>query len=304
VRGPSWFVDPGSVVFGRTKSGTEKEIARGLGHGFFPDGERMAVTRRNDAGGVDLWVVSRHGGNEAQVTRDMNVGPTAVSPTGSMAASATVPPNVAPARQRVSRSNTRVRAQDDSGDSEPEIFAIGPDGRMKQLTHNRATDTTPSWSPDGTRIAYASNQDGNFEIYVMDADGRNVMRLTDTKGDDFSPTWSPDGRRIAYAGNEDGDFDIYVMPADGGKATALTHNGVDDGFPTWSAEQGIAFSRVVGDSTEIFILGREAAEAGKSGAAKQRLTDNDADDLNPAWAPDGEDIVITRIRTQPKEGKD
>ncbi|MDQ1565509.1 MAG: eukaryotic-like serine/threonine-protein kinase [Actinomycetota bacterium] len=300
--GGNLIPDPNSRVYDKAKSGVEKFVTQGYAQGVFANGERLAVTRWDAAGHIDLWAVDRNGGGATQVTHGMRVGPTAVGPADTMAVSMNGP-NVGPAQQPGSWNNARIRASDARGDSDPEIFAIGPDGSMKQLTHNRATDTTPSWSPDGARIAYASNQDGNFEIYVMDAAGGNVVRLTDTKGDDFSPTWSPDGRRIAYAGNEDGDFDIYVMPADGGESTALTDNDVDDGFPTWSAKQGIAFSRVVGDSTEIFILGRTAAEAGRPGAAKQRLTANDADDLGPAWAPDGEDILISRIRTPRKDGK-
>src|SRR5262245_17279780 len=62
---------------------------------------------------------------------------------------------------------------------------------LVRLTNNNASDEGPAWSPDGSRIAFASNRDGKTEIYVMDADGSNVKRLTNNLSDDFSPKWSP-----------------------------------------------------------------------------------------------------------------
>ena len=72
----------------------------------------------------------------------------------------------------------------------------------------------PAWSPDGSRIAFSSNRDGDSEIYVMNADGSGVTPLTDNSDQDYSPAWSPDGSRIAFvAGFLQGIFAIFVMNA-------------------------------------------------------------------------------------------
>ena len=58
------------------------------------------------------------------------------------------------------------------------------------MTNNPAKDTDAVWSPDSKRIAFASDRDGNIEIYVMNADGTGLERLTDTPGNDYNPAWA------------------------------------------------------------------------------------------------------------------
>ena len=80
----------------------------------------------------------------------------------------------------------------------------------------------------GEKIAFASNRDGNFDIYVMNADGTNPIRLTNNGGFDEDPSFSPDGSKIAFVSDRDsGNAEIYVMNADGSNITRLTNSGVD-----------------------------------------------------------------------------
>ena len=114
---------------------------------------------------------------------------------------------------------------------------------LMRLTNTNALDTGPSWSPNGNKIAFASNRDGKTEIYVMDVDGSNVSRLTNNLTDDDFPRWSPDNHKILFHSNRDGNWEIYVMDADGSNQTRLTTNNADDRAPTWSPDaKRIAFA--------------------------------------------------------------
>jgi Tol biopolymer transport system component len=87
---------------------------------------------------------------------------------------------------------------------------------QRQLTVSSASiqNFVTSWSPDGSRIAFSSNRDGNTELYLMDPDGSNVVRLTENPFTDREPDWSPDGRQIVFSSNRDGNFDVYVLNVD------------------------------------------------------------------------------------------
>lgn len=120
----------------------------------------------------------------------------------------------------------------------PDIYVMDSDGNLRStVTTHDAEDTQPTWSPDGEKIAFASNREEKLmEVYVMDADGRNVKRITHNfhdQEDKFMPTWSPGGRRIAYVWN----LQIYVMDSDGENQRRLTERG-EGRYPTWSPDGG------------------------------------------------------------------
>ena len=190
-----------------------------------------------------------------------------------------------------------------------EIYVMDANGRNQQnLTNNPSYETSPSWSPDGKRIAFDSNRDGrfNFEIYVMDADGGNVQRLTnnpDPNGhpDDRYPSWSPDGKRIVFSARREGHvvhnwdttYEIYVMDADGGNEQRLTNNRNNELAPVWSPDGNrIAFAADrKGDfgNFEIYVMDAD-------GGNEQRLTNNRIFDWFPSWSPDGERIAFMSRR--------
>jgi TolB protein len=92
-----------------------------------------------------------------------------------------------------------------------------------QLTSN--SDSAPSWSPDGLKIAFQSFRDGDYDIYVMNADGSAQRAVTNNTVDDEDPAWSPDGQKIAFESYRPrgGQAQIFVINADGSKETRLTN---------------------------------------------------------------------------------
>ncbi|OAN48523.1 hypothetical protein A6A03_08045 [Chloroflexus islandicus] len=106
---------------------------------------------------------------------------------------------------------------------------------IRNLTNNAANDRFARVSPDGKLVAFGSDRDGNWEIYVMNADGSNVRRLTNHPATDDGPTWSPDSNRLAFASDRDGDFEIYILNVSDGVITQqVTQNAAQDRWPLWA----------------------------------------------------------------------
>ncbi len=82
---------------------------------------------------------------------------------------------------------------------------------MRRLTQTRSINCWPAWSPDGKQIAFTSNRDGNYEIYVMNADGSAPRNLTQHPSQDNFCAWSPQGKRLAFISNRAGGYDVYIM---------------------------------------------------------------------------------------------
>jgi Tol biopolymer transport system component len=96
-----------------------------------------------------------------------------------------------------------------------------------------------AWSPDGTKIVFASDRSGFFRLYVMDADGHNVREMThsDNPGGNAYPAWSPDGKRIAFTNSTpDGSRQIFMIDADGKNTKQLTKDGIFNCYVAWSPE--------------------------------------------------------------------
>ncbi len=159
-----------------------------------------------------------------------------------------------------------------------------------RLTTDPASDFDPTWSPDGTHIAFRSQRDGNDEIYVMNADGTCQRNLTNDSVYDWSPAWSPDGTRIAFARFFDGNpfTDLAVINVDGSGLKRLTTASGE--YPTWSPDgTRIAFESARDDDYEIYVMNAD-------GTDQTRLTNNPAYDTSAAWSPDGTRIAFDTQR--------
>jgi dipeptidyl aminopeptidase/acylaminoacyl peptidase len=178
-----------------------------------------------------------------------------------------------------------------SRSSETAIYSINADGTgLQRLTRtpNPAFESQPTYSPDGSRIAYVC---GNFELCVMNADGSGAGRLTTSRWPDSwdyvsHPSWSPDGTKIAFAISGDGNSRIYVINADGSGLRELAGTNGNDENPAWSPNgTTIAFdSYRGGGNSSIYVMSAD-------GMQPQRLTSGTTDDMDPAWSPEGSRIV-------------
>ena len=136
------------------------------------------------------------------------------------------------------------------------------------------------------KIAFASERDGNREIYVMNADGSNQTRLTNHLAVDDEPKWSPDGSKIAFHSRRDGNDEVYVMNADGSSQTNLTNNLDLDLDPSWSPDGSkIAFAGARGGLTGIYVMNAD-------GSSQTRLSPVGEVDFHTAWSPDGSKIAF------------
>ena len=172
----------------------------------------------------------------------------------------------------------------------------GAQGAVVNLTNNTQRDGMPAWSPDGTKIAFVSNRDGNSEIYVMNADGTNPVQLTRNGGHVQNPAWSPDGTKIAFEslnrfpGIPD-SRGLYVMNADGTGLVGIPGQAGDfGGGLAWSPDGiKIAFAFFDDGDYEIYVMNAD-------GTNRVRLTQSAGSDVSPAWSPDGTKIAFESDR--------
>ena len=189
-----------------------------------PDGKRIAFVSDRDGPPryFDIYVMDADGGNLQRLTSDPRDDRN---------------PSWSPDGERIVFGARREGHFETKFAVTYEIYVMDADGGNQQrLTENRKNDWHPAWSPNGERIAFASDRKGdlvNIEIYVMDADGGNEHRLTENRVYDWQPSWSPDGERIAFVSDRDGNSEIYVMDADGGNPQNLTNNPHSDINPAW-----------------------------------------------------------------------
>ena len=164
------------------------------------------------------------------------------------------------------------------------------------LDGSGATVWWPTWSPDGTRIAFSSSMDGPFSIYTTNAAGGDLQRLTtpDFKMADTEPTWSPNGTHIAFIHTRDieqGLTDLMVMNADGSDLSAVAefNEGEGAGTPVWSpdgARIAFAVQSRVGDVLDgaIYVVNAD-------GTGLTQVSTSKGWNLSPAWSPDGTHVA-------------
>lgn len=165
--------------------------------------------------------------------------------------------------------------------------AEGAGNQPIRLTTDPANDHNAGLNHDSTRVAFASNREGNDEIYVINADGTDERRLTQTNLWESRPQWSPDGLRIVYQSTPNHmHYNIFVMNGDGSNVTQLTNREGFDGLPKWSPDG----SRII--FTTDRAGGRNLWTMKADGSDPKPLTSNRRSAELGAWSPDGKLIAF------------
>jgi len=237
-----------------------------------PDGRRIAFKSRRN-GNNELYVMNADGSGQTRLTNSFNVseGQPAWSPDGTRLLYRKTPDN--PITQ-----NADIWQID--------VNPAAPNPRPVLV--RTGDERYPSYSPDGTKIVFRGDQDlidhsGDEELYVMNADGTDIVQLTHNDVFDSAPAFSPDGTKIAFESARDsGDplaLDIYVMNADGTDVRRLTTDPAHDEGPIFSPDgTKIAFASLRSGQEDIWVMNAD-------GSGQRQLTDDPARDESPDWQP-------------------
>jgi TolB protein len=281
-----WLVDPGNAehpeVFGKqyqeeaTKDGARlaahmfaDEIIYRLGGGIPGIAEsKIVFIRRGGPRVKELWMMDYDGSNQKQIT---HLNKTCLTPA-------------------ISQDGTMV-AFTQLEDNHLMVFSLLTN-KLLPFSNRVGLNTTPTWSPDGSQLAFTSSVTGDPEIYVGDSRGEHAKRLTFVRGVDISPSWNPKtGNQIAFVSDRSGKPQIYTMDADGTNVTQVVNGGNQALDPAWSPNgRLLAFTWDAGGEYDIWLL---------DVATKQmvQMTKGLRRNEHPSWSPDNRHIVFQSNRT-------
>ncbi|HDI59175.1 MAG TPA: Tol-Pal system beta propeller repeat protein TolB [Desulfobacteraceae bacterium] len=169
-----------------------------------------------------------------------------------------------------------------SFNGDQEIYLLSGNGKIiRRLTHQPDIDVSPTFSPDGKKMAFVSKRAGSPQIYLMDMASGRSERLTFEGSYNTQPSWSPKGGRIAYTAMEKNRIDIRVIDLETRNVVQLTHDSGDNESPSWSPDGSlIAFSSTREGPSRIYVMT-------SFGTDQRRLLSLPGEQSQPDWSPNG-----------------
>jgi PKD repeat protein/Tol biopolymer transport system component len=178
------------------------------------------------------------------------------------------------------------------------IYRLGPLVKYPQASPNlsqgkgrEVIDMAPTRSPDTEWVAFTSNRDGNWELYIAKVDNSIIRRVTfNTHAKDIDPVWSPDGKYIAFESDRDGNWELYLLNLATGEEKRLTDHPASDINAFWSADsRKIAFQSDRDGRWQVY-------EKDIATGIERRISDGLGDDVDPAYSFDGKRIAFRSYR--------
>ncbi|NTW64479.1 MAG: Tol-Pal system beta propeller repeat protein TolB [Chlorobiaceae bacterium] len=176
--------------------------------------------------------------------------------------------------------NGRELATTLSYEGDQELYLCRTDGTVsRRLTTNKGIDLSPTFSPDGSKMAFVSSRNGLPQIFIMDVSSGVTRRLTFSGRYNTQPSWSPSGDKIAYSTWEkSGEINIFTINADGTGLKRLTSGSKENEAPSWSPDGSmIVFASNRQGNKKLFVMG-------SGGESQKRLLQMDGEQMQPSWS--------------------
>lgn len=176
----------------------------------------------------------------------------------------------------------------------PNLYLQSTKGRaVTQLTNDPASEIQPRFSPDGKKIAFASDRTGQWDIYVLDLENRTTLQVTHNESHELAPSWSPDGKWLAYSRlSPTGAWELWLVSLDDAAQRCLGPGLL----PPWSPDGGeLAFQRPRERDGMLFGIWTVKIDHGEPSWPTEIAAEPDAALICPAWSPDGSQIAFCRV---------
>jgi TolB protein len=167
-----------------------------------------------------------------------------------------------------------------SYEGDQEIYLVRPDGSVsRRVTNSKGIDVSPTFSPDGSKMAFVSSRNGLPQIFIQDLQSGQVKRLTFSGRYNTQPSWSPAGDKIAYSTWENkGEINIFVINTDGSALKQLTAKSGENEAPSWSpGGEMIVFSSSRQGKKRLYVMSA-------TGENQRRLLQIDGEQMQPYWS--------------------
>lgn len=170
-------------------------------------------------------------------------------------------------------------------------------GKASPITDALFDARQPTWSPDGSALAFQSNRDGHWKIWVIGANGENPHALSSDPFDEREPSWSPDGKSIAFTSTRNGKFDIWARSLADGTVRQLSFGAGGNSRASWSPDGSqIAYLSDRPNAAGIYVSDLQGQEH-QAASIKLSRGPSIAPAGVPTWMPDGKDVIFVKFES-------